>query len=100
MCLQEKQKLTAEQQQLLKQILNYSYEVRLSYMTRMLSCAAGELQVFEPGKEIMHCTECTRRLVTWTRQQQWQFITRFVQPYILLVVATSSLLHQLHPSHV
>jgi outer membrane biogenesis lipoprotein LolB len=40
MSLQEKQKLTAEQQHLLKQIMNYSYEVRLSYIADALSCAA------------------------------------------------------------
>jgi hypothetical protein len=74
MCLQEKQKLTAEQQLLVKQILNYSYEVRLSCITQHLSCAAGAAGC-EPCKEIMQCTECTRRLVTWTRQQQWQLIT-------------------------
>lgn len=38
MRLQEKQKLTAEKQQLLKQILNYSYEVRT-----LLYCTAGVL---------------------------------------------------------
>jgi hypothetical protein len=40
MCLQEKQKLTVEQQLLLKQILNYSYEVRRNCSTHLLSCAA------------------------------------------------------------